>query len=127
MTPTETRTLPSGLTVNIIRPTIDIAPLALTQVEQYLADQPAPESPQEAWIERTWKLLEVSAKNAAALSGKPPEAITVSTLQAKFSSVAVMELNAAIFEISGLRPVVSTGEASAVAPSENTSDSSAAA
>ena len=96
----ETRTLPSGLHVNVLRPTIDIAPLSNKQTEEYLTNQPGKDDPPEVWLERSWKLLAASVNNAARISGTPPA--SADQLKDKFSTGDMIELNRVILEISGL-------------------------
>jgi hypothetical protein len=125
----ETRTLPSGITVNVFRPSINIAPLSNKQVEDYLAGQPKPDDPPEAWTDRAWELLAISATNANRLrAGSGNAVVTVDELKSAISASVMLELQGVIFELSGLTRTSAAGEASAApSTSGNTSDSSVAA
>lgn len=129
MTTPETRTLPSGLTVNVLRPSIDIAPLSNKQVEAYLTGQPSSDATAEVWMNRSWDLLATSVNNANTISGRPATT-TIEDLKAKFGTGDMTELNKVIFDISGLvmKDVSAAGEASAAqSTGESTSVTSAAA
>lgn len=100
------------MTVTIVRPTIDIAPLSNKQVETYLTEPPAADAAPEVWMDRSWSLLAMSVNNARVISGFQPN-VTIDELKAKIGTNDMTELCKAVFEISGL---VLNKEAAAIAP-----------
>lgn len=114
------------MTVNVVRPSINIAPLSNKQVEEYLAGAPKPDEPADKWTERAWGLVAISATNAKRIAGSGV-VVTTDELKTILSAGVMLELQSVIFELSGLK-WISTGEASAApSTSENISDNSAAA
>jgi hypothetical protein len=130
MSQPETRQLPSGLTVNIFRPTVAIAPLSNKQTKAYLENLTALDQKDTQFAEKfgdlCWQSLCDSVNNAKELSGDENPA-TVDALRGKFGDAQLIEMRKVIMEISGFVES-DQGEASAAqSKSEDISGLSAAA